>query len=138
MACHQNKTVITRSTSFLVQDLSIRPYRNSPEINTEIDKQIAEMLASGIIIASKSAFSSPIIVIKKNDGGWRLCSDFRQLNALTILTKFPIPVIDELLDVLQGFLGLTCKQATTRYGWLKVKNIRRIFKHAVVSLSTKL
>jgi hypothetical protein len=136
MACHQNKTVITRSTSFLVQDLSIRPYRPSPEIKTEIDK---EMLASGIIIiASKSAFSSPIIVVKKNDGGWRLCSDFRQLNALTILTKFPIPIIDELLDVLQGFLSLTYEQATTRYGWLKVNNIRRIFKHAVVSLSKEL
>jgi hypothetical protein len=82
--------------------VNIRAYRHSPELKAEIEKQIAEMCASGIIRPSKSAFSSPIIVVKKKDGGWRICNDFRQLNSLTIPTKFPIPVIDELLDELFG------------------------------------
>jgi hypothetical protein len=83
-------------------NINIQAYRHSLELKSEIEKQISEMLANCIIQHSKSAYSSPLIVVKKKDGGWRLCSDFRQLNSLTIPTKFPIPVIDELLDELVG------------------------------------
>jgi hypothetical protein len=79
-----------------------RPYRHSPELKTEIEKQIAEMLASGVIRPSTSAFSSPLIAVKKKDSTWRLCPNFRRLNALTLKSIYPLPVIDELLDELQG------------------------------------
>ncbi|KAK1608406.1 hypothetical protein QYE76_032079 [Lolium multiflorum] len=84
------------------QPVNRKPYRYTPQLKTEIEKQIAEMLASGVIRISTSAFSSPIILVRKKDGSWRIVVDYRHLNALTIKSRYPVPVIDELLDELAG------------------------------------
>jgi hypothetical protein len=84
------------------QPVNKKPYRYTPQLKTEIEKQIAEMLASGVIRISNSAFSSPIILVRKKDGSWRIVVDYRHLNALTIKSRYPVPVIDELLDELAG------------------------------------
>ncbi|WVZ51225.1 LOW QUALITY PROTEIN: hypothetical protein U9M48_002387 [Paspalum notatum var. saurae] len=78
----------------------IRPYRLTPALKDEVEVQIKEMLHSGIIQKSTSPFSSAVLLVKKKDNTWRFCVDYQQLNAITIKSKYLVPIIDELLDEL--------------------------------------
>ncbi|KRH92478.1 putative LTR retrotransposon, partial [Pseudoloma neurophilia] len=53
-----------------------------------------------IIRHSNSKYASPVILVRKKDGGWRLCVDYRKLNALTVFKPHPIPNIEEIVDQL--------------------------------------
>lgn len=78
------------------------PYRTSHAHKEKIERIVQELLDSGFIQNSRSPFASSVILVKKKDGMWRLCVDYRYLNDLTVKHNYPIPIIDELLDELYG------------------------------------
>jgi hypothetical protein len=63
---------------------------------------IQEMLEVNIIQPGQTSFSSPVLMVKKKDGSWRMCPYYRYLNKITIKHKFHIPIIYELLDEFHG------------------------------------
>ena len=79
---------------------NVRPYRVPHHQKAEMEKQIRELLDASVIRQSESPYAAPAILVKKKDGTWRLCIDYRKLNAQTIKNKFPIPVIEDLFDEL--------------------------------------
>ncbi|GJS18308.1 putative mitochondrial protein [Tanacetum coccineum] len=84
------------------QTVNVRPYRHPPTQKDAIEGMVQELLDTGVIRPSNSPFASPIVMVKKKDNTWRMCVDYRLLNKQTIKDKFPIPIIEELIDELHG------------------------------------
>jgi hypothetical protein len=81
---------------------NVYPYRHSFAQKNKIEKIVQELLDMGVICHSTSPYSSLLVMVLKKEGMWHMCPEFRALNKLTIKDKFPIPVIDDLLDELSG------------------------------------
>ena len=82
--------------------VNVHPYRYPHFQKCEIELQVESMLQKGLIQPSTSPFSSLMLLVRKQDGTWQFCVDYRALNVITIKDCLPIPTIDELLDELGG------------------------------------
>ena len=74
------------------------PYHKRLEAQTETQ----DMLDQGVISPSKSAWSSPVVLVRKKDNTIRFCIDYRKLNDLTVKDAFPLPRFDDSIDALSG------------------------------------
>ncbi|GKA55750.1 putative reverse transcriptase domain-containing protein, partial [Tanacetum coccineum] len=78
------------------------PYRLAPSEMEELSSQLRELQDKGFIRPSSSPWGAPVLFVKKKDGSFRMCIDYRELNKLTIKNRYPLPRIDDLFDQLQG------------------------------------
>jgi hypothetical protein len=99
--------------------VNVKPYRYSPSQKDETESQLQEMLRNGIIQPSVSPFASPVLLVKKKDGSWCFCVDYRRVNALTVKNKYPMPIVDELLDELHGARWFT--KLDLRFGYHRIR-----------------
>nr|GEU81382.1 hypothetical protein [Tanacetum cinerariifolium] len=79
------------------------PYRLAPSEMKEFSEQLKELSEKGFIRPSSSPWGAPVLFIKKKDGSFRMCIDYRKLNKLTIKNRYPLPRIDDLFDQLTRY-----------------------------------
>nr|GEZ60301.1 putative reverse transcriptase domain-containing protein [Tanacetum cinerariifolium] len=85
------------------EDLPARaPYRLAPSKMKELSDQLQEISDKGFIRPSSSPWGAPVLFVKKEDGSFRMCIDYRELNKLIVKNRYPLPRIDDLFDQLQG------------------------------------
>ena len=97
-----------------------RYYRLSYEEQAECQRQIEDGLAKGHIRPSTSPWGSPVLFVKKKDGSFRMCIDYRALNALTVKNRTPLPRIDDLIDQLRGAKWFTSLDLRQGYNQLRM------------------
>ena len=98
-----------------------RPYRMPANELAELKKQIRELQEKGFIRPSSSPWGAPVLFVKKMDSSLRLCIDYRSLNEVTIKNKYPLPIINDLFDQLEGASVFSKIDLRSGYHQLKIR-----------------
>ncbi|KAI3797412.1 hypothetical protein L1987_32669 [Smallanthus sonchifolius] len=98
------------------------PYRLAPSELQELSTQLQELLDKGFIRPSSSPWGAPVLFVKKKDGTFRMCIDYRELNKVTIKNRYPLPRIDDLFDQLQGSSFYSKIDLRSGYHQLRVRD----------------
>ncbi|GJS84481.1 putative reverse transcriptase domain-containing protein [Tanacetum coccineum] len=98
------------------------PYRLAPSEMEELSTQLQELSDKGFIRPSSSPWGAPVLFVKKKDGSFRMCIDYRELNKLTVKNRYPLPRIDDLFDQLQGSSVYSKIDLRSGYHQLRVRN----------------
>nr|GEV64734.1 hypothetical protein [Tanacetum cinerariifolium] len=97
------------------------PYRLAPSEMKELSEQLQELSKKRFIRPSSSPWGAPVLFVKKKDGSFRMCIDYRELNKLTVKIRYPLPRIDDLFDQLQGSSVYSKIDLRSGYHQLRVK-----------------
>ncbi|KAI3776203.1 hypothetical protein L1987_45975 [Smallanthus sonchifolius] len=97
------------------------PYRLAPFEMQELASQLQELSDKGFIRPSHSPWGAPVLLVKKKDGSFHMCIDYRELNKLTIKNRYPLPIIDDLFDQLQGSICFSKIDLRSGYHQLRVQ-----------------
>nr|GEX40872.1 putative reverse transcriptase domain-containing protein [Tanacetum cinerariifolium] len=97
------------------------PYLLAPSEMSELSNQLKELQEKGFIRPSHLLWGAPILFVKKKDGAMRMCIDYRELNKLTIKNRYPLPIIDDLFDQLQGACYFSKIDLRSGYHQLRVR-----------------
>ncbi|GJW06680.1 putative reverse transcriptase domain-containing protein [Tanacetum coccineum] len=97
------------------------PYRLAPSEMKELLEQLTELSDKGFIRPSSSPWGAPVLFVKKKDGSFRMCIDYRELNKLTVKNRYPLPRIDDLFDQLQGSSVYSKIYISSGYHQLRVR-----------------
>ncbi|MCO5552042.1 hypothetical protein L7F22_005552 [Adiantum nelumboides] len=98
------------------------PYRVSQAQQEEIMRQVNELVEKGMVRPSSSPFCSPVLLVHKKDGTYRMCVDYRALNKITIKNRFPVPRIEDLFDKLQGSTYFSRIDLKSGYHQIRIVN----------------
>ncbi|GJX12380.1 reverse transcriptase domain-containing protein [Tanacetum coccineum] len=98
------------------------PYRLAPSEMQELSNQLQELADRGFIQPSTSPWGAPVLFVKKNDGSFRMCIDYQELNKLTVKNRYPLPRIDDLFDQLQGLSVYSKIDLRSGYHQLRVRD----------------
>ncbi|GKF50299.1 putative reverse transcriptase domain-containing protein, partial [Tanacetum coccineum] len=95
------------------------PYRLAPSEMKELSDQLQELFDKGFIRPSSSPWGAPVLFVKKKDGSFWMCIDYRELNKLIMKNRYPLPMIDDLFDQLQG--SSVYSKIDLRSGYLQLR-----------------
>ncbi|GJX19710.1 putative reverse transcriptase domain-containing protein [Tanacetum coccineum] len=95
------------------------PYHLAPSEMQELSTQLQELSDEGFIRPSSSPWGAPVLFVKKKDGSFQMCIDYRELNKLTVKNRYPLPRIDDLFDRLQG--SRVYSRIDLRYGYHQLR-----------------
>jgi hypothetical protein len=96
------------------------PYRQSPAMEEVVKEEIDKQLKAGVVVHSNSPWASPIVMVKKKGGTWRMCVDYRALNAITVPDVYPLPAIDQLLYNMRDAKVFTTMDLTSAYNQIAI------------------
>ncbi|GKE97111.1 putative reverse transcriptase domain-containing protein, partial [Tanacetum coccineum] len=97
------------------------PYRLAPSKMKELSEQLQELSDKGFIRPSSSPWGALTLFVKKNDRSFRMCTNYRELNKMTVKNRYPLPRIDDLFDQLQGSSVYSKKDLRSGYHQLRVR-----------------
>nr|GFD05022.1 putative reverse transcriptase domain-containing protein [Tanacetum cinerariifolium] len=103
------------------------PYRLAPSEMKELSEQLIELSDKAFIRPSSSPWGAPVLFVKKKDGSFRMCIDYRELNKLTVKNRYPLPRIDDLFDQLQG--SSVYSKIDLRPGYHQLRNKKEHEEH---------
>jgi len=101
------------------------PYRQSPQKREAVHKEVQRLLEMGLIVPSASPWSSPVSLVPKPDGSYRMVIDYRRVNAQTRKDAYPVPLIEDCLNA--------CKDAK----WVSIIDIKDAYHHIPMALESR-